>query len=297
MKARAVLLLLTVALFAFAACGSDDNPAAPATKPPSQFNTSNMPITIPGSTVQFGNMSTDGSGNLLITPGYNGGTLFTVSRSTGQLRIVATNIGSMDLMSSVYDPDSNVTYVGTRGNPVQIYTVNMVDGTSSLLVDLGSLETANDLLIAPAGFGAYGGHLLVCTRSGGVVAVDLANPVGGTQVAAGGFNSGVFGSDGTLYCTVASSDQVVTVSPTGTVTPFVTVRSGLDGITFSGSKLYVASSDRDSVFTVSVPGGNIAPYAAANFDGGWYPSGLVFDNGKLITGVGPGAYIVDVVTP
>jgi len=310
MKFRILLSLLATIVFVFAAC-SDDDPVAPVPTPPlSQFNTSNMPITTPGSTVQYGNMSTDGAGNLLFTPAGTSGVLFTVLRSSGVLRIVAANIGigeggPFPLMSSVYDPTTGLIYVGTTQAPTRIYAVDPADGSHSLLIDLGSVGTANDLLIAPAGFGAYGGHLIICTYSpGALYAVDLSNPVSSTQITTGQFNSGVFGSDGTLYCTTASGSNISTVSATGTVASFTTMPvSGLDGITFdsSGGRLFVASSDVDSVYAVSVPGGTPSRYTAANFDAGWWPSGLIYDNGKLLAGVdssvGPRAYVIADVTP
>ena len=58
MKVRVILSLLAVVVFVFAAC-SDDDPVAPLPSPPSQFNTSNMPITVPNTPGNYANMSTD----------------------------------------------------------------------------------------------------------------------------------------------------------------------------------------------------------------------------------------------
>ena len=266
-----------------------------------------MPITVPNTTSGYGNMSQDVAGNLLFTPPVSpAGVLYTVSRSNGQLSIIATNVGAAQggpfpLTSSVYDPTAGLIYVGADTSPMRIYSVNPVDGNSSLLFDLGPVGgTLTALLIAPAGFGSVGGQLIICTYNGsGVLAVDLSNPAPCIVVATGDFNSGTFAPDGTLYCT--DHTQVVTVSATGTVTPFAVVPRA-EGLVSnsSGNTLFVASAFTDSVYTVSLPGAVVARYAAARLSGGWFPTGMAFDNGKLLVGVRNTSapfYVIDEVTP
>jgi len=303
MKVRFTLLCLALAVVVFAAC-SDDDPVAPVPTPPlSQFNTSNMPLTIPSTFGNYGNMAADADKNLLAVAGSGPpGFLYTVSRTTGELRIMAIDIGAADggpynFRSVTYDSNAELAYVATQSSPVRIFAVDPVDGSHSQLVNLGNIGSPCELLIAPAGFGSFGGHLLVCLMVGdGIHAVDLANPVSSTQVAVGEFNGGVFASDGTLYCLDEPANRVVTVAANGTVTFFADV-PGPDGLTIGGGTLYVAS-DLDSLFGVSVPGAVVTNLKPIGINGGWAPTGMVYDNGKLLAGIEPtGDFVVDDITP
>lgn len=306
MKVRFILSLLAVTVLVFAACSDDDDPVAPPPVPLSQFNTSNMPLTVPGTFANYGNMAADDNGNLLLSIGGGpNGHLYEVSRDTGQLRILTTDIGAAEggpyqTRSVVYDSDADLIYVGSASAaPARVWAVDPTDGSHSLLIDLGNIGSPCALLIAPAGFGSFGGHLLVCMMNGqGIHAVDLSNPVSSTQVAAGDFDNGEFAPDGTLYCTEFNNNRVVTVAADGTVTPFADVPA-CEGIAInsSGSILYIASSV-DSLFTVSVPGAVVTSVKEIKINGGWAPTGMVYDNGKLLAGIEPtNDFVVDDITP
>jgi hypothetical protein len=306
-KVKYLLLSLAFVSLVIAACG-DDNPAAPPKSTASGFNTSQMPLTLPNTTVGYGNLAVDGSGNILV-PGENG-TLYRIKKNTGRLEVVAANIGlsdggPFDLMSCVYNPAVDRIYVSeVNYNPSRIYSVDPADGSSQLLVNLGNNGYICQLLMAPAGFGAHGGYLLAVTYGGagsGIVAINPGNPTSTATVSALKCQSATFGPDGTLYATDYYGGRVVTISSTGVVTDYLTGQSNVEGIAVNkaNTRMYIArtslSGNVDSLYSVTMPGKVVKALAfEPDLDDGYYPTGLILDGaGKIIFNSGEAAKIID----
>lgn len=119
-------------------CG-DDDPAAPSgggggTTP---FNTSQMPLSIPGATNGSGNINFDGSGNIILASA--GGDVHRISRSTGERVTIADAVASgARLMCCVYDKSVDRIYACTDETATSIYSINPTNGDSGLLVSLAA---------------------------------------------------------------------------------------------------------------------------------------------------------------
>ena len=182
MKFNLFILAAACLISIFLAC-SDDDPAGPSKSGSAAFNTSKMPVNLPNNPGGgYGNMALDELGNLLV-PSQNG-VRYRINKSSCTLEIAAANVGiayggPYDLMCCAYDPARDKIYVGAMpGNPSRIFSVDPDDGSSQLLVGLGNQGQICQLLIAPAGFGVYGGFLLVFTNSGlgtHMIAIDPDN--------------------------------------------------------------------------------------------------------------------------
>ena len=303
MKLKLTLMCVACMALVLAACG-DDNPVQPKKTASATFNTSQMPILVPNTTFGSGNLALDGSNSLIFAT--QNGILYRISRTTGELSIAAANIGINEggpyrLMSCVYDPVADRIYVGeSSSNPTRIYSVNPATGAYQLLASLGDNGYPQQLLMAPAGFGAHAGYLLVFTYSGGgngIVAVNPGNPVSTQTVSSLKCTDAVFSPNGTLYAADWNNNRVVTVSPTGVVTDFVTGIAYPEGLEVNpaGSRLYVASvTTPDSIKSVTLPGGIVStlPFEP-ELDSGYYPAGLVCYAGKLFFCTGESSLSID----
>lgn len=282
--------VVSILAIIFAACG-DDDPAAPVGGGgggAKAFNTSQMPDTIPGVTIASGNISFDPSGNLFLADQF--GTLHRFARSTGDRTLVAANInGGNRLLCVVFDPGTGLFYTGgTAGN---ICSVDPSDGSSQQIIN--AIGDANQqLLIAPAGFGSFGGALLhVGQGATGITAIDqTANPVTTSNITTTPLTDAEFAPDGTLYATDYNGGQVVTVSAGGTVTPFAGGLSNPEGIAIDtdGSRMWVAETGAGQpIVEITIPGAVVVDTVATPvLTGGFYPTGLVYDGVKNLIHVG-----------
>jgi hypothetical protein len=258
------------------------------------FNTSCLPLSIADAT-GYGSFTFDAYGNLLFVVS---GTdeIRSLDRSTCAVTTVATGIsGGSTLLGMTYYQD--FIYVGNNNG--NIYKVNPITGSSTLLTTISSNQI-NGLVIAPATYGSYGGQLIVATYPGNIYAVDqsLASPtpalisnIGSQEVSAL-----IFGSDGTLYVADRGNSKIVTVTATGVVADFATAGlSGPDGLAFGNGVLYVANSDDDTLKSVTIPGGSVSNITSVDFDGGFWPSRLIYDatSNIVLMGTGSSSLIID----
>ncbi len=180
-------------------------------------------------------------------------------------------------------------YVGHSNG--DIHQINPETGAGSVLATVGSAVTG--LGIAPAGFGDYGGQLIVATYSGRIYAVDQSDPAPvPVQLANTGTiaSSMVFGSDGTLYVAEFSNNKILTVTAGGTVADFATGLNQPDGLAINNEAglLYVANVGDDTLKSVTIPGGVVTTMANYDFDGGWFPSPIIYDEASSILLMGTG---------
>jgi sugar lactone lactonase YvrE len=258
------------------------------------FNTSTLPYTVAGSSGGYGGATLDANGNLLFVVN-SADQIRSLDRSTGTVTTIATGVsGGYELLGITYDQGS--IYVGTsNGN---IYRVDPTTGVSTLLATISG-DFINGLVIAPATFSPYGGQLIVATYSGHIYAVDqsVASPTP-VQFAYTGTDASalVFDSAGTLYLADYMNNKIVTLTAAGVAADFVTTGlSAPDGLAFGNGVLYVANSDDDTIKSVTIPGGVVSTVTSFDFNGGWYPSPIVYDvtSNLLLLGTGTGSLIID----
>lgn len=307
MRTRLLLFSLALVALLIAACG-DDDPVAPKTVVTVPFNTSQMPLTVPNTTSGYGNLGTGPGGNLLV-PGMNG-ELYMISKTDGTIGLFADGIGAaqggpFNLMCCAYDAAAGRIYVAAElSNPSQIWYVETSDSSVHLLANLGDNGYITQLLMVPAGFGAYANQLLVCSYYGsgaGIVAVNPNTPGAPVTIAAQKCNAAAFGPDGTLYITDPDNNRVATVSAAGVVADYLIGVTALEGIVVNqdDNRMYIArvgmSGDVDSLYSVTMPGKVVTslPFGP-DLDNGWYPTGLILDNaGKILFSSGETSQIID----
>ena len=307
---RIRLLLFSLALVAlFIAACSDNDPVAPKTNGGAvPFNTSQMPLTVPNTIVGYSNLGTGPGGNLLV-PGMSG-ELYMIDKTDGTIGLFASYIGAAqggpyDQMCCAYDAAAGRIYTAAvLSNPSRIWYVETSDSSVHLMADLGDNGYITQLLMVPAGFGAYANQLLVFTYAGGgagIVAVNPATPGAPVPIAAQKCNAAAFGPDGVLYITDRDNDRVATVSAAGVVADYLTGVSSLEGIVVNqgNDRMYIArvglSGDLDSLYSVTMPGKVVTPLPfEPDLDSGWYPTGLILDNaGKILFNGGETSQIID----
>lgn len=279
-----ILASLMTMLFLISCSTSDGDDAPGSALVP--INTSCMPILVPGSDSGSGSFAFDDQGDILITS-FQG--IEILARTTCTFSTVTANVATSDLLSIVFDPGNGQIYTGADNG--SIYGVDPGTGTPNMLVTLAN--DPNSLVIAPAGFGAYGGQLIAALPTGEVYAVNQSQ-VTPTPVLIGNAGIGasalIFGADGTLY--IATGDAtVVTMTAAGVVANFATGMNEVDGLAIdnAGGRLFIADAGSDELLQATIPGGVVSMLSAANFDGGYRPSPIVFDGiGTIVMGLDAG---------
>jgi hypothetical protein len=250
------------------------------------FNTSCLPLHELFGT-SYGSFTFDVDGNLLFEAN-NAREIRLLDRDTCEVTTVATGVaaGGYALLGMTYDQGS--IFVGdVNGN---IYKINPTTGSSTVLTTISVGQYINGLVIAPATFSPYRGQLIVAAYNGNIFsqstflyAVDqsVASPTPVLIANVGTIASAlIFGSEGTLYLADSINDKILTVTAAGVVSDFVTTGlSAPNGLAFdtNAGLLYVASSGDQTVKSVTIPGGSIATITSVFFNGGWYPSPIIYD--------------------
>jgi hypothetical protein len=253
------------------------------------FNTSCLPLAVTDG-YSYGSFTFDANGNLLFV--VNGADeIRSLDRSTCTVTTVATGVsGGSDLLGMTYYQGS--IFVGANNG--NIYKVDPTAGSSTLFTPISS--PVNGIVIAPATFGSYGGQLIVATYNGDIYAVDqsVASPTP-VQIAYIGTDASalIFDGDGTLYLADYMNNKILTVTAAGVVADFATGLSGPDGLAFdtNGGLLYVANSGDDTLKSVTIPGGSVSTITSVNFNGGWYPSPIIYDATSNILLMGYGSQL------
>ena len=229
-----------------------------------------------------------------------GNFLLEISRDHASLAILSQDVGATGelLLSLAYDPSTLTIYVGTDAGNVFRRTP---DGTLQLLV-AASPDALLGLEIAPAGFGAFAGHLVATTDAGGVIAIDPEAPVPVDVVPAPILTTNglpaplsdlVFSLDAMLYVVDHGTPppdpgvpRVLIVEPDGSVAVLaasLVQLSQADGIEIDegGERLFVVTSDEvngDQLVEVSRIDGSVTPLVdLVDLDSGFFPTGVVYD--------------------
>lgn len=262
----------TATIVAITACGSSSSNST-------SFVTKCLPLSV---SVPFGGMAFKTDGDLLIADGYNGNVLLIDHTTCAESN--ATVITAQTAVAVVQDSGDGTVYVGDgAGN---VYSIDN-NGTATVLVAVGS--SINGLRMAPATFGSYAGQLFAATQSG-VYAIDQSavspTPV---QLSTTACSDIIFDGSTTLYAAAPGESKIYTVEANGTVADFNTTVGYVDGLEISDDKstLYLANSGTDELSSFEIATKTLTKIADVNFDGGYWPSGLVNDhNGFLLMHTG-----------
>lgn len=250
--------------------------------------TEDFVATIPGTTAYFGTLVEDGTGNLYSTSAW-GNEVFEVD-TLGVATQFGTTGGSGALGVGII---GSTLYVGFQSGEIRTMDLNQAAPAGVLLASLGSGVDAMGMAVAPAGFGAYGGQLVVGTYDG----ISIVNPANGAVSVLlntpGNPHSDVaFTPDGVLLAVDYDNSRVVSVTAAGVESTFYDGISGPDGIAVhpSTGNVFVASSNLDAIVKIDPTGTSSSQFASdAIFDAGWFVSPIRFstDGSVLYYGAGP----------
>lgn len=264
------------------------------------FNTTNLPYLVPDSDGGYGSFAFDSYGDLIFTVN-EADEIRQMDRHTGIVTTVATGVsGGYALLGMVCI--NNIIYVGDDQG--DIFEVDPQTGVSTLIMFISGAEI-NGLAVAPSGFGSYGGQIITATDNGDIYAINqtLAVPTATLIANIGAVSASAlaFGSDGTLYVADNTNGKIVTVTDGGVVADFATGMSEPDGIAIddAGGVMYVADSDDDALYEITIPGGVVSNIGSYDFDSGFWPSPILWDStsGILLFGTGESDLTINYIEP
>ena len=276
MKSLSPLVLGVVLIFTAA-----DAQAVVVTVPPGYTDTHVGTIS---SQSGWGGLTVDAAGNIYIV-GSPGSNVYKMTPG-GVTSVLFSTSASPDTLSVALDGTD--LYIG-HDSSGQIYRADLtaVTPSASLFTTIGGFSPANDMLVAPSGWGAHGGKIIVANYAG-VVAIDQVTGTV-TTVASGLFqiDNLAFTPGGDLLVTDYGSGKIKKVSPTGTVTDFYTFPTSerADGLAIDPvtGKLYALDSWNVGVggyrfLEIDAAGTTQSDFATGplTFNGGWYPSMINF---------------------
>lgn len=296
------LLVTVVFITIISACGDGDGAVTPppedGPEPPEYFDPTDFPIPVTEAQQAWGQAAFDESGDLLVVGGRSG-SIFKVSRDdASQTEVLPVEGTSGLIVSVVVDIDSKKLYVGDDVG--LIYLVDRSTGEPEPIGNVG--DSVNGLVIAPADYGDFGGHLIAATDIG-IFALDPTEEPGApAKTIVDGrisFSDLEFADDGTLYAVRPTADYVYTIEPTGDYNPEIPLRGLLSGIAVdsAGQRLFVAKDLDNEVGSVDIETGKYESLGF-NFNFYSYPSGLAYDGRNLLMLTG-GDYSmqIELITP
>ena len=231
------------------------------------WNKSLFPITWPPSN-SVGDMTIDTNCNLYIVS--DGAGVYRANHNTKTLTKIHDSINR----GVAFNPNDGLLYVASGGT-LSSMTTNGANVTPVL--NVGS--NLNGMAIAPAGWGSYGGHIIVARYNGEIVAVDPNNPavkvIGSTQQ----YTSDVEFGGQVLYVAAYTQKKVLILSPSGTFTTFASMSCSVDGLAVQpGVRVFGACGSNNEIYSMPIPNGT--PTLLTNnvaLNGGWAPAGLIWD--------------------
>jgi hypothetical protein len=258
-------------------CAINEGCDAGVCRPFVPFSNVTFPVAVAGPMSGSGQLEMAFGGDLFVA-GLDTKDIFRVSQLDGTVTTFATDVTtSTNLLSLAFDPAANVLYAGSDGGT--LVRVSSAGAVSSFATVAGQLNT---LAIAPAGFGAYGGQVIVGSTLG-LYAVDPSTSpatVTAISTSAGNISDLTF-LGGMLYAVTGNS--VVIIEPDDTVTPVTILSGSVDGIVYDPKRnvFYVADSTNDELYTVATDG-TATTMGSYDFDSGFFISGLVLVNPDLL---------------
>lgn len=161
-------------------------------------------------------------------------------------------------------------YVG--GSLGQIWKVNS-SGSGTLFATVQTY--VNTMVIAPAGWGSYGGQMIVATSSG-IYALNMSTGVQTTIVGSGTWDGLAWNAANELVATQNSS-EVSKIASNGTVSGFFSVGATVDSLVIHPGTGEIFTTSTTNIYRTNANGtGTTSFISGLNISGGWYPSGIAF---------------------
>lgn len=250
--------------------------------------TDSLVTTTPSGLASYGSIYAADNGSLYMA---GGSSIVHVLSPTNTLNVFTSGVGNV--LSVVVQ--GSTMYLGNSAG--QIHTVD-VNNPAAGATFFSSVPTSiNDLIIAPAGFGSYGGTLLAVTRNGEVVSIDPGTGVKtfiiGPSTSFDAYSNLSVTPDGRVLITHHTGNRVLEVSPTGVITEVAAQTSTgprFDGIvTHQGTGIsYITNSSFSGSILSLDAMGNLQTIADdLKFNSGWFPGQieLSVDGTQLYYGV------------
>jgi sugar lactone lactonase YvrE len=250
-----------------------------------------LPVRLGSGTVGRGDVAFRSGGDLYIVDG--SADVTAVSRANGAVTTFANDVdgGNAVLRSIVVGSDGRVF---TGDNTGKIWVIPAAGGSSALLLDTATGTAITGLAVAPSGFGSLGGSLIAAAGTQGIVSVTTsAGPAATVLVPSGNRYVDVAFSGTTLFALDATSDEIDTVTATGTVASFQAGFGNPMGMAVDDGRaeILVADAGPDVLRVVPLAGGTPTDRAPYDFDAS-APSGIAYDGSGAIAFVTKGSVVV-----
>ena len=255
---------------------------------------------IPGATSSFGSMSVaqDASGDIYVV-GFYSSEVYKVTQGGVVSQFGTTGEGGGALGVGII---GNTLYVGFDTGTIRTMDLTQPSPVGVVLASIGNGNDAMGMAVAPAGFGAYAGQLVVGSYDG----ISIVNPSTGAvsvllSTVDNPHSDVAFTSAGELLATDYDNNRIVRVSDAGTESVFSAGLDGPDGIAIhpGTGEVYVAASGSDTIVKLAPDGLSSSVFATgADFDSGWFVSPIRFsaEGTSLYYGVGESQADIYVIT-
>lgn len=175
----------------------------------------------------------------------------------------------------------NTLYSGSHSQGGRIYSTDLTTGMTSIVGAIPNSFSINGFALAPAGFGAFAGDLIVASERG-VYALDLVTGLlMGSWLSNQYVSDVAFTADDRLLAATGYTNGVMQgiqeLTPTGLGASLSNY--GLDGLALheSTGDMYSINASTKTIDRVNIDDGTVTRFASGvDASSGWYPSGLAF---------------------
>lgn len=227
-----------------------------------------------GVSSSFGNVATSAAGDVFFVGGFDSNLYRSVANSgtfSSYLNVGGTGLGLAR--------NGNFLYVGVESQ--KILRIDL-SAASPSAVQIGTISNNSPqaLAIAPAGWGSYGGKLIIGGESQ-LYAMDLATGVS-TQIGSLSrpISAIAFTASGVLLATDYNGSGILQIGSDGTTSTFRSLSSGgVDGMVIhpSTGKIYTFNSSTREIREIAADGSSDISFATGlSLNGGYYPSAAAF---------------------
>lgn len=252
-------------------CTSGDHCVDGACRAACDWDIDLFPIEVDIDGTSVGDLTLDDDCNLYV--GKQPGAVHRVDAQTHEIELL-TEVETY-VRGIVFRPEDGLLYFSTQDRVHRMAT----DGSD--LVELENTNIGqhlNGMTIAPAGWGEFGGYLMLVRSDGLVIAINPDEPLPTVIATMTPFISDLEFDGQTLYVAAYTERRIVRVDPDGQVTAFADVPCNPDGLTVApGSHLFVACGDANELYSYSLADGTGTLVGEAALNGLWAPSGLLWD--------------------
>lgn len=231
--------------------------------------------------ISVGDIAVDDACNLYVgmqsTNSNAGGLIYSIAAATREVNLLAEF--PQLIRGIVYRPEDATLYATSLDHLVAVG----IDGSNARSLDASVFgQYLNGLTRAPANWGQYGGYLVTVRNTGEIVVFDPDTPVPQVVATTTAHISDVEFDGEQLYVAANTENEIVRVTPGGTLTSFATLPCAPDGLTVEpGVRLFVACGSEGELYAIDLPDGSPALVGTAALNPGWAPAGLLWNNDAL----------------